>query len=513
MGRTLARIIALAAIAAPAALPSIARADALDIVGSWGSQGQADGQFSVLKDVAVGPSGDVYTAEDGGGQSNRIQRFDPNGAFLGKTGSEGAGAGQLQDGWSLSVDANGVVFIVDVFNEKVTRFTPDLSQLVGSPWGTSGSGSGQFSNPEGIAVYGTDTVYVADRGNNQVDQYTAAGSPVSEFGMFGTAPGQFNRIVEVAVDSAGALYAVDRDNSRVQRFSGGVVDRTYGAGAGTGPGQLRSPSDVAVDGAGNVWVADTSNMRVEKFAADGTFLASFDQSDALGFHPEGLAFGPNGDLYIADSLNARILRVRTTAPAGPAAPVLGQTATAAPEKGVVLIKLPPGASARAAGLSQAATNGFVPLTEAKSIPMGSTLDTTHGQVKLLTATKQSGKTQIGHFSKGLFVPQQTRKNPLTTISMTGAKLSSCSKLPPGGAPRAVAAAKRSRSLFSNVKGRFRTRGRNSAATVRGTAFTMKDTCAGTLTSVSRGSVTVRDFRLRKNVTVKAHHKYLARAPK
>jgi ferric-dicitrate binding protein FerR (iron transport regulator) len=64
-----------------------------------------------------------------------------------------------------------------------------------------------------------------------------------------------------------------------------------------------------------------------------------------------------------------------------------------------------------------------------------------------------------------------------------------------------------------VHGHFRTRGRNSAATVRGTAFTMKDTCAGTLTSVSRGSLTVRDFTLRKNVTVKAHRRYLARAPR
>jgi hypothetical protein len=40
---------------------------------------------------------------------------------------------------------------------------------------------------------------------------------------------------------------------------------------------------------------------------------------------------------------------------------------------------------------------------------------------------------------------------------------------------------------------------------------MTDTCAGTLTAVTRGSVVVRDFRLRKNKVVKAGHKYLARA--
>ena len=44
-----------------------------------------------------------------------------------------------------------------------------------------------------------------------------------------------------------------------------------------------------------------------------------------------------------------------------------------------------------------------------------------------------------------------------------------------------------------------------------TMWTMTDTCAGTLTAVSRGTVTVRDFRLRKNKTVKAGHHYFAKA--
>ena len=110
--------------------------------------------------------------------------------------------------------------------------------------------------------------------------------------------------------------------------------------------------------------------------------------------------------------------------------------------------------------------------------------------------------------------QQAKTNPLTTVSMTGGNLNRCSKLPRGGAAKQVAAAaRRGRSLFANVRGRFRTRGRNSTATVRGTEFLVKDSCAGTLTTVVKGSVTVRDFTLRKNIVVPAHHKYLARAPK
>jgi hypothetical protein len=147
--------------------------------------------------------------------------------------------------------------------------------------------------------------------------------------------------------------------------------------------------------------------------------------------------------------------------------------------------------------------------------VGSTLDTTHGQVGLTFATNSTGGTQKGSFSEGQFQVQQTSKNHLTTLSMVGGGLNTCKvKLPKGGAPKqsAGAARKRRRTLFSSVKGRFRTRGRNSSATVRGTKWRVTDTCSGTKTTVTQGSVLVRDLTLRRNVMVKAGHSYLARTP-
>jgi hypothetical protein len=189
-------------------------------------------------------------------------------------------------------------------------------------------------------------------------------------------------------------------------------------------------------------------------------------------------------------------------------PVQGRTVNAVPEKGTVLVKLPGAKKARGAA------TGFVPLASiGRQLPVGSTLDTSKGTVRLTSAANNAGKTQNGHFSNGLFNIGQTRKNPLTTLSMTGGSLNACSKLPRGGSRKVAAAArKRKRTLFSNVKGRFRTRGRNSTATVRGTSWTMTDTCSGTRTTVKTGSVQVHDFTLRKNKIVKAGHSYLARAP-
>jgi hypothetical protein len=182
-------------------------------------------------------------------------------------------------------------------------------------------------------------------------------------------------------------------------------------------------------------------------------------------------------------------------PGAPPPPVEGKTANVTPISGKVLIKV---------------KGKFVPLSQAKQIPIGSTLDTTKGIVKLTSAGKKFGTTQTGNFGGGQFRLLQTRKNPLTELSMGGGGLSSCkARVPNGGS----AARTHRRKLFGNAPGRFRTRGRNSSATVRGTKWTMTDTCSGTLTTVSRGVVVVRDFTLRKNKTVKAGGRYFARAPK
>ncbi|MFZ0040138.1 MAG: hypothetical protein WAK93_02440, partial [Solirubrobacteraceae bacterium] len=63
---------------------------------------------------------------------------------------------------------------------------------------------------------------------------------------------------------------------------------------------------------------------------------------------------------------------------------------------------------------------------------------------------------------------------------------------------------------SDRGGKFRTKGRYSAATVRGTDWFTEDRCDGTLTTVKRGSVNVQDFRTRKTIVLKAGHSFLAK---
>ena len=147
---------------------------------------------------------------------------------------------------------------------------------------------------------------------------------------------------------------------------------------------------------------------------------------------------------------------------------------------------------------------FVTLTGEAHIPVGSTIDTRRGRISI-TAAQGKGKTASADFFDGLFKLTQTKgSKPLTTLALT--QRLSC--------PRKAASAakkKKKRRLWGDGKGRFRTKGKNSAATVLGTKWLVEDRCASTLTRVARGKVKVRDFAKRKTVTVRAGKRYIARA--
>ena len=197
-------------------------------------------------------------------------------------------------------------------------------------------------------------------------------------------------------------------------------------------------------------------------------------------------------------------------------PQLGVDVNVEEVAGTVLVGIPSNA-ARAAGTGRASQKGisFVPLSEASQIPVGSFLDTRRGTVRLESAQNASGKRQRGTFLNSLFQVRQSRKRSargLTDLILKGASFRRCRTAGKGKGASAALSRRQIRRLRANARGRFRTSGRNSSATVRGTIWDITDRCDGTLTRVRRGKVVVRDFRRKKNVTLTTGKSYLAKAP-
>jgi hypothetical protein len=205
----------------------------------------------------------------------------------------------------------------------------------------------------------------------------------------------------------------------------------------------------------------------------------------------------------------------------PPPPVPGKSVVVKVVSGQVFIKRPASGRARQA---TGPAKGFVPFAGAANIPVGSQLDTRKGRVALTSAADTGGaKTQTSDFYQGIFQVKQAlpKKKPkkataLTTDVVMKGQIARSQCAPLKGARAAAAKKKKGPKavlgkLWGNGKGKFRTNGKYSAATVRGTIWLVQDRCEGTLTKVTRGTVRVRDFRRKKTVTVKAGHSYLARA--
>jgi len=210
----------------------------------------------------------------------------------------------------------------------------------------------------------------------------------------------------------------------------------------------------------------------------------------------------------------------TPADPPPTPPVLGEDVNVIPVSGLVFVK-PPAGSTRAVAKGP----GYIPLTEARQLPVGTKVDARRGTLKILTAInkKRRGKTQSGVFGSGLFRIGQSRKlsdRGLTTLVLLDRAFN--------GAPsskaicattRAVAVTSKKRKkktvqkVTSNAKGKFRTQGHYSAATGRGTKWDTIERCDGTLIVVRRGVVTVKDFRHpKRRITLRPGKSYLAKAP-
>ena len=196
------------------------------------------------------------------------------------------------------------------------------------------------------------------------------------------------------------------------------------------------------------------------------------------------------------------------------APQQGVSVNVQEVAGTVLVGIPSGAAARAGARASQKGVNFVPLSEAEQIPVGSFLDTRKGTVRLQSAANRAGKRQAGKFLDGLFQVRQSRKRRakgLTDLVRKGSSFARCGRR--GKRASASLSRRQIRRLRANARGRFRTSGSNSSATVRGTIWDITDRCDGTLTRVRRGKVIVRDFRRKKNITLTSGKSYLAKAPR
>jgi hypothetical protein len=204
---------------------------------------------------------------------------------------------------------------------------------------------------------------------------------------------------------------------------------------------------------------------------------------------------------------------------GAVPPVAGKSVVVRVVSGRVFIHYPPGArpaGARTAQVNPGGAGGFVQLHGAANVPVRSVVDTEEGRLALTSAADLRGRTQRADFYSGVFqIRQERATRPTTELRLRSANYrASCARLTRLRSSRAGTAQTRRKKLgrlWGNGRGRFRTRGRFSAASVRGTVWLTEERCDGTRTFVQSGRVAVFNRSTKKTRTLRAGQSYLARA--
>jgi tripartite motif-containing protein 71 len=285
----------------------------LTFAGAWGGSGSKPGQLAYPRALASDAAGETYVADTA---NDRVEVFDPNGAYLRTLGASGLDLGVLTAPRGLATDPTGRLLVSDADGNRIEAFAPETDAFAGA-WTEAGGLSAGFNRPAGIGVDPRGSVYVADEGHERIVHLWGDGTFLSELGGPGEIGGaQLDDVGSVAVAaSTGAIYVADSGHNRVLVYSPeGSLEAKWGAGggdgaAGSGAGEFDHPEAVAVGPHGDVYVADTGNNRIVELSPGGEVLAQWGSrgaSDGNFNQPTGIAVDGAGRVYVVDRENNRV---------------------------------------------------------------------------------------------------------------------------------------------------------------------------------------------------------------
>jgi hypothetical protein len=305
----------------------------------------------------------------------------------------------------------------------------------------------------------------------------------------------------VAIDLAGACSGADqRDLPRPQGAACDAgayeVDQPFTSEIDSGPSGIVSGSSASFTFSASE-PGVTFQCRLDGPAGQGAFGACASPADFSGLAPGAYTFfvratdAGGNQVTTSRAFTVAVVQQQTPTPTPTPTPVLNKSVVIQPVSGKVLVKLP-------------GKKTFEPVDVTRGIPDGATVDTTKGKIRLFAIPKAGKPAENALFYDGIF--QVKLGGGIVELRLT----EQLAKCPSGKASAAAKKKPKTRKLWGDGSGSFRTRGQYSAATVRGTKWLVQDSCGKTLTRVAKGVVSVNDFVRHKTILVRAPKSYTAR---
>ena len=301
---------------------------------------------------AFDSAGNLYIAE---AMNHCVRRVDRNSGVIvtiagsGEQGYSGDGGpatrATFNQPYSLQVDANGDVYVVDRLNyviRKIAAATGIVTTLAGvgeAGYGGDGGPANQarFREPNDCFLDGRGGLLVADIQDQRIRRIdlgtgtiaTFAGNGVKERGGDGGPADQASILGARAVcqDSAGNTYIAEREGNGIRLVDPQGIMRTlagtgeFGYDGDGGPAleaTWGAPKAIRCDRAGNLLVVDTENHAIRRIDCNTRIVTTIaggsrggegdggPATDAGMDRPHGLDLDAAGNIYIADSNNHRV---------------------------------------------------------------------------------------------------------------------------------------------------------------------------------------------------------------
>jgi DNA-binding beta-propeller fold protein YncE len=249
---------------------------------------------------------------------------------------------RFNDPAGLAIAPDGTIFVADNQNHALRRIGTNgvvttLAGLLGTPGSADGSGpAARFDSPTGLALGPDGALYVSDTGNHTLRRVTTNGVVTTLAGSAGNADyadgsasaARFNQPLGLALAADGTVFVADSGNHLIRVIAtNGTVSvlagnpETFGSADGTVTNALfNNPVGLAFAPDGSLFVSDANNFTLRRVTAAGvvTTIAGAAGQDgstdgpaatARFGKPAELVLSPNGTLYIADAAHHTIRRL------------------------------------------------------------------------------------------------------------------------------------------------------------------------------------------------------------
>jgi sugar lactone lactonase YvrE len=300
---------------------------------------------SVVKDAA----GNIYFSDENHFVVRKINKAGIITTYAGN-GTEGysgdgglATKAQLNHPRGLALDAEGNLFICDKNNHCIRKVSVNgyISTVIGKGYGDGLQATNAVLNKPVKAIKDANgNIFIIDQFNNRIRKVTPNGV-ISTFAGNGqkgysgdggpATNASFNIISGIALDAVGNLYVADFWNNCVRKIStAGIISTIAGNGesgfAGDGgpanKSLLSCPEDVTLDKLGNVYIS-TGDRRIRKIGLDG-IISTFAGVGNMGYSGDGglainaefnspvsIVLDDIGNMYVADCYNNVVRKINT----------------------------------------------------------------------------------------------------------------------------------------------------------------------------------------------------------